>query len=120
MDMAHDWPVFMECWVTDNLILRSRAQRDISKDGQQPWCIPPQRGGYPARSRRPCGPPQGEVRAIPAVNEIVEVLLDNYLSISYTGIGANQAARAVAREQCRYRMMQEAAAQASRKRPPRT
>ena len=44
----------MKCRDNFNLILRSRAQRGVSKDGRQWCCIPPFETGA-AR------PPQGEV-----------------------------------------------------------
>jgi hypothetical protein len=77
-------------FITDDLILRSRAKRGVSKDGQQRQCNPP----FETALRASSG---GEVLQ----DKPVQVELDNYLSISYEGAGANQAAVAVAREQCR-------------------
>ena len=42
--------------LTANLILRSRAKRGVSKDGNQSWCCPP-------FETRPAAAPQGEVGA---------------------------------------------------------
>src|SRR5712671_8205702 len=69
-------------------------------------------------SRRPCGPPRGEAGGATSSIENLKAILDKYLSNSYKGTGANQAAVAVAREQCRCQTMQEAAGPASAKRLP--
>src|SRR5216683_7329396 len=73
---------------------------------------------YPTLRDGPAGLLRVRLGGISATYEVSEVTLDNYLSVTYRGVGANQAAVAIAREQCRCRTMQEAAKQASAKRPP--
>jgi hypothetical protein len=76
-------------FITDNLILRSRAKRGVSIARGNPRAVMGNDDGVSHPSRRPCGPPhQGEVGAISAAYEVAEVTLDNYLSVTYRGVGA--------------------------------
>src|SRR5258708_24779833 len=57
---------------------------------------------YPTLRDGPAGLLRVRLEAISAVYNSVKVILDYYLSISYRDVGANPAAVAVARAQCRF------------------